>query len=156
MARGTSVQYIQFYTDGSAARKAAPVVPLQTAALPNVKKRKKIIIRVDPVAVLGIVVAVLMLCLMIGGITELRAAQEQTAAMEQYVSELQQENKSLQAEYSAGYDIEEVERMARAIGMVPAEQVTKVPVRLSAPPQPQTESLGFWDSITTFLAGLFA
>ena len=42
MARQLDVQYIRFYTDGSAAHKVAPVAPLKTIKLPKIKKHKRI------------------------------------------------------------------------------------------------------------------
>ena len=36
MAQRLSVQYVQFYTDGSAARKFAPLAPLKTMKLPKI------------------------------------------------------------------------------------------------------------------------
>lgn len=156
MAQGTTVQYVQFYTAGSAAHKVAPKVHVRTAVQPKAKKQKKIVIRIDPVATLGILVAALMLVLMISGITQLQQSVVQTQTMEQYVQQLQEENEALRAEYTAGYDIEEVEKMALALGMVPAQELAHVNVRLSVPQEPQTQTLSFWDSITTFLTGLFA
>ena len=156
MARGTTVQYVQFYTAGSAARQVTPVVPLQKTAQPSKRKYKKIVLRVDPVAALGMVVAVLMLVLMISGFSQLQAAQAQTVAMEQYVQQLQAENAVLEAEYTAGYDAHEVEQMALALGMVPSSQVQHVNVQLSAPQEPAVQTLSFWDQIGVFLAGLFA
>ena len=53
-------QYIQYYTAGSAARKLAPVIPLNPTALPQTKVRQKPMrIYLDPVALLGTVVAML-------------------------------------------------------------------------------------------------
>ena len=156
MQRGTTVQYVQFYTAGSAARQVTPVVPLRKSAQPKQKTQKKIILRIDPVAALGMVVAVLMLALMISGIFSLRAAQEQTMAMEQYVQALQEEKAALEAQYASGYDIAEVERMALALGMVPSDQAQQASVQLSVPQEPMTQNLSLWDSIGVFLAGLFA
>lgn len=156
MAQATTIQYVQFYTAGSAAQKIEPKVQVRTAPRPKAKKLKKIVIRIDPIATLGILVAVMMLALMIGGIGQLNQAYQQTQAMEAYVQTLQQENAALQAEYSAGYDAAQVEKMALALGMVPAEDVPHVDVRLSVPQQPQSRDLSLWESFTTFLTGLFA
>ena len=156
MAQGTTIQYVQFYTAGSAARKVAPKVQVRTAVKPKAKKQKRIVIRIDPIATLGILVAVMMLVLMVSGIGQLQQARQQTQVMEAHVQQLREENEALRAEYTAGYDIEQVEKMALALGMVPAQELTHVDVRLSAPQEPQTQTLSFWDSFTTFLTGLFA
>ena len=156
MAQGTTVQYVQFYTSGSAARKFEPTVQLQPLARPKPKKQKKIIVRIDPVAMLGIAVAAVMLILMICGINRLCATQNETAIMNSYVQQLRTEKQELQAKYTAGYDIGEVEQMALALGMVQVDQVQQVGVHLSVPQQPQAQKASLWDGITTFLAGIFA
>jgi len=156
MATGPAIRYVQYYTDGSAARKAQPTVQLQMELKPKAKKRKKILVRIDPVATLGILVAAVMLIMMISGIFQLRAIQEQSRQMETYVQQLQEENVQVHAEYAAGYDMEEVEKMALALGMVPADQVKQVEITLSAPRSPESEPISLWDSINAFFVGLIA
>lgn len=153
MARKTEIQYIRLYTDGSAARKLEPVTPWKTARLPKVNRQKRITLRIDPVATVGIVVAVVMLILMAVGVGQLRAAQQQATVMEQYVDTLRNNNQVLQDTYDA-IDLEEIEHMALALGMVPEDQVRHVTMKV---PAAQTvEEPGAWESVWTFLAGLFA
>ena len=153
MARKTEIQYIRLYTDGSAARKLAPVTPWMTAKLPKVRKQKRITLRIDPVAMVGIFVAVVMLVLMAVGVGQLRAAQEQATVMEQYVQTLRNNNEILQDTYNT-IDLNEVEQMALALGMVPEAQAEHV--RISVPAEQVVEEPGAWESVWTFLAGLFA
>lgn len=154
MAQRLDVQYIRFYTDGSAAKKVAPVVPLQTIRLPKIKKHKKIVFRIDPVAICGIIMAAVMLMLMCVGTVQLHNTRQEVETMRSYVKTLEQENASLQTTLSAGYDISEIERTALALGMVPREQVKHVSIELPA------EEIGGeenpWDQFYTFLTGLFA
>jgi len=91
---------------------------------------------------------------MVVGVTKLHEAQQQTAVMEQYVEQLQEQNESLRAEYAEGYDLAEVERTARALGMVHADQVKHVTVQVQTPEPTPRHTL--WEQIGMFLARLFA
>ena len=154
MAQRVDVRYIQFYTDGSAARKVTPVVPLETIRVPRVKKRKRIVVHIDPVAVLGIAVAAVMLVLMAVGLTQLRNARQELSAMSAYVDTLTEENASLNAAYSEGYDLDQVRTTALALGLVPVDQVRHVTVQV--PVSQSEEAPGAWERFYTFLTGLFA
>lgn len=154
MAQGVSVQYVQFYTQGNVARRILPAKKVQTAQLPQMRKRKVQRIYVDPVAALGLVVAVCMLIMMAVGVGQLRNEQQQTARMEQQVGQLQMENRLLQAEYAAQCDLEAVEKTALALGMIPQQEAMHVSIALELP-QTQ-EQVSVWQRIGTFLTGLFA
>ena len=117
------IQYVNFYTDGSAAKKIAPIHHTAKVTLPKPKKRKCKVIFIDPVAILGTVVAICMFVMMLTGISQLRQAQTEAQLMEDYVTRLQQENVQLEEVYEASYDLQEVERTALALGMVSREEV---------------------------------
>lgn len=156
MAQRVDIQYVRFYTSGSAAQRVAPAISVHTGALPQIKKRNLQRIYVDPVATLGIVVAVCMLVLMLVGVFQLRAEQRQTAAMVEYVELLRQENESLQAKYEVERDLESVKEIALALGMIPQEEAPHISIQVE-PHQPEVpEQMNFWQRIGTFLAGLFA
>ena len=155
MAVKHDVRYVQYCTDGSSARKLAPAYPGgKPERVAKVRKQKRILIHVDPVAVAGIFVAVMMLLMMVIGISSYNAAQQHTAQMESYVQRLQARNDALTESYASGYDIEQVQKMALALGMVPQEQVEHVSIQVSVPQI--GERPGTWERFTTFLAGLFA
>ena len=154
MAQRLDVRYIRMYTDGSAARKIEVAGPSHKPAIPRPKKKKKIILHVDPVAIFGIMTAVVMLIIMMVSMGMLMDAQENTRAMESYVEKLQTENQRLRTEYEEGYDVAEVERTALALGMVPREQVRHVNLSVKTPNTAPTADA--WDQIYVFLAGLFA
>lgn len=159
MVRHPEVQYIRFYTDGSAARKVEVANPVRkTKTVPKTRKKKKIVLYVDPLAILGILTAVVMVIVMLCSMAKLEEAEAETAAMEQYVAQLREENAMLQDEYEAGYDIQEVERTALALGMIPMEQAQHVTLEKPSTPavQLETRETDAWDWIYTFLAGLFA
>lgn len=154
MARQLDVQYVRYYTDGSAARNIAPSVSRKTQRLPGIpKKKRRIVVHVDPVAIAGILMAGIMLILMTVGMVELSQAKAEAARMEAYVQTLQQEHAALQTTFDEGYDRSQVEHMAKALGMVPGEQVQRISISV---PAEQEQGPGFWENVTTFLAGLFA
>ena len=154
MARKTNVQYISFYTDGSAARKVEPVAPLKTMKLPKIKIQKRATIVIDPMAVAGIAMAVMMAVLMVIGVAKLTAVRQDMAVMSQYVDSLREDNVRLEQEFAEGYDIDEIERTAKALGMIPMEQAEHVTLRL--PELQEVEEPSVWERFTTFLTGLFA
>ena len=114
MAQRTSIQYVRFYTQGTAARKLDIAVPQQhhKVSLPTPKKVKRRKVYVDPVAILGVVVAVCMLIVLSLSVEQLKIAQEEVITMERYVDQLTQENEALVEEYAHSYDIQMVEQTA--------------------------------------------
>lgn len=157
MTQRASVQYVRFYTHGTAARKLEYAVPekKQMTALPKPKKVKRRKIYVDPVAILGVVVAVCMLIVMTVGIKQLQQAQHDAVVMELYVEQLTQENEILTAEYAGSYDIEMVEQTARSLGMVPRENVPHSTIEVT-PAIEIVEEPTVWENIGTLLTNLFA
>ena len=155
MAKRPNVEYIRFYTDGSAALKPELVQPKQPKAKAAPKKAKRIKIFVDPVAMLSIVVAVCMLATVLTGFVRLKQARDQVAIMEEYVEDLQAEHTILTRRYESGYDLEKIRQTALALDMIPAEQATHISMEL---PQQEQEApqLTMWERISTFLTGLFA
>lgn len=157
MARKSDIQYIQLYTDGSAARQLAPKRPKKKKPVmrkPSPKQRKQTIIRIDPLAVCSICIAVVMLVLLAVGMVRWIDAERRQAEMAQYISELEEQNQRLWEDYSAGYDLAEVKNAALALGMVPAEQIQQVPIQVTVP---QTvEEPTFWQRVSAFFAELFA
>lgn len=155
MTQRRPIEYVQFYTVGTAARKvevAKPKLAEPVFLPPIVHKRKKVY--VDPVPVLGMLVAVCMLFTMLIGVNHLRQVRQDTEAMEQYVLHLQQVNDEKQELYHNSYSLEEIEKTAIALGMVPADQVLHQIIDVSEPPAQEEPSL--FDSVGTFLSGLFA
>ena len=156
MARINEVQYVNFYTVGSAAYKVEPAREQQTkkAQLPKPRKAKRIRVYLDPMAVIGMVLAVGMLVMMISGMAQLHDVRQEERRMEVYVQQLQQENAKLAEQYHAGYDPEEIYEIATAMGMIPAEQAQHIRVQVTLQ-EPEAEPTG-WENFCKFLAGLFA
>lgn len=154
MARQADVQYVQFSVDGTAARK---VEQYDNAVTPVYKRRKaeRKVIAVDPVALAGIVLSAVVVMAMALGLVQYHQNLSAARQMSAYVTQLEQENIQLEQTYRAGYDIEQIRAIAEEAGMVPASDMARVRVQVEAPQQEQTH-MSFWDSLTTFLAGIFA
>lgn len=157
MALQPDIQYVPIcYVDGSTARKLEqPVYKTPTAPQPRRRKAKRIVVAVDPVAVFGLLVAVVLLVCMISGFVEYSVLREQNRQMTDYVTALELEKAQLEQTYRDGYDLDEIRDFAEANGMVPAEEAPQIQIEVEIP-QPEQAQLSFWESITTFLAGLFA
>lgn len=156
MARKPDIQYVRFYTGGSAARQVEPKTPShpRKAKTPSPRKQQEVRVFVDPVAIGGIIMAVVMLVLLAAGVIGLVNSYTEAGQMEQYVAYLEEENRQLQNTYASGYDLEAVEELALALGMVPADQVEQIPITVTVPQAPQEPTL--WERICDFFAGLFA
>lgn len=160
MALQPDIQYVPFYyVDGSTARKAerrtAPQKVSAPAPVPQRRRSKRKTVAVDPVAIAGLLVVMVLLVSMVVGFVEYRAAQDRNAQMSQYITELETENAQLQQQYESGYDLDNIRDIAGILGMVPAEDAEQIAIEVN-PAQQDEVQMGFWESITTFLAGLFA
>ena len=156
MAKNTNNRYIQFYTPGSAAVKVRIQEEQKWAPLPEPKPQPKILIHVDPVAMIGFVVAVCMLVMMSLGISRLNETRREVAEMERYVAQLTAENQNLTAVYENGYRPEDIRQKALDMGMVPAEEIPVEHIYVTMPPVQIQEQVTARDQITTFLSDLFA
>ena len=105
-------------------------------------------------AIAGILISAVLLVMMAVGYTQLRDAQRQEQAMDNYVQQLKSQNAIDRAKYEETLDIEEIEKAALALGMIPQEQAQQIVISVD---MPQTEEkIGFWAHTITFLEGLFA
>ena len=128
-------------------KKAKTKLPL--ARLQKIEK-----IYVDPVALGGIVVAIIMLAVMVTGALQLRDDWEEYETMSNYVSQLKRENAELTQTYRSGYDLEDIRTKALALGLVPKEELETRSVIVTVPqPEPVPNKI---DQIKWFLEGLFA
>lgn len=156
MARQADIQYVEYHVEGNTARKVErntmknSVAPAYT---PRWTERK--VIALEPVAVIGIVLAVVMLVAMMATLLQYRRCLQQTQQMGAYLQQLQQENEALSKTYRESYDPDEIMKIALEAGMVPAESVETVRIMVE---EPRTEEpqMSFWQSLSTFLAGIFA
>ena len=149
-------RYIQFYTAGTAAVKVQIQDEQNWAPLPEPKPEKKILIYVDPVAILGFVVAVSMLILLAVGIGQLNEARREVAALEHYVAQLTAENQTLEATYHTGYNLGDIRQKALDMGMVPVEEIPQTQIYITLPHTQAAEPATIWEQVAAFLTGFFA
>lgn len=156
MARKAEVRYVNFYSVGSSAYKldAMPTPKKQAAPIPKQRKVKKILLRVDPIALAGVFLAFIMLIMMVVGLFQLGSAKHQAAQMQSYVLQLQAENRVLDAQYRAGFDPDEIRQIATQMGMVPVEQAQQI--QITVPVAEPVQEPTVWETVYTFLVGLFA
>ncbi len=154
MARRPDIEYIRYYTDGSAARQLEQKPQRKKRPLPKVKKQPQYILYIQPMAIVGIVLSAVMLIMMIVGSVELYHAQNQKRAMEEYVQIMTRENAIDRAMYEESLDLQTIEKSALALGMIPQEQAKQMTI--SVPMPEAQEEPGFWDRTILFLEGLFA
>ena len=154
MARGSDIQYVQFYTDGSAARQFEPKPrqPKKKLQQPRPRRKKKIVLHVDFIAVAGMMVAGVMLLLMLTGMSGLNKLNDEVTRLEGYLSELEQENLELHHTYREGYDIDEIREQALEMGMIPASRAKTVTIQVGDAAESEEQTSSFW----SFLEGLFA
>lgn len=155
MIRQPDIQYVSYSIDGTAARKLdnrrAPVAQ-SPKAQPAHRRRRKVI-KIDPVSLCAMAVACMMLVVMVVGLVRLGDANREAEQMDRYVMKLQEENNQLQVQYEENYDLEDVRQKALAMGLVPKDvDHMRIP---EAPVQMETKKT-IWDEISNFLAGLFA
>ena len=152
------IQYVRYYTAGSAACQLAPRPekhPRRTRT-PRAEAapapRPKLIIH--PFALTGTVIA-LVLAVCVGfGFWQVNKVSRQHAAMEQYVAMLLEQNADLQTQYTDGYDLEDVKLTAEGLGLVPVEQVPHIKAAVTVPPELLEPT--FWESLLAELRELFA
>lgn len=157
MNRKPKIQYVgQFYIHGSEARQLELQEKKKQAKskLPLERLRKVEVIYLDPVAIFGIVTALVLLAVMTVGVLQIRDDWTDYQTMSNYVSRLNSENAELKADYRSQYDLEDIRVKAQALGMVPKSQLEVRTVYVTIPkPEPERTRL---EEIRWFLSGLFA
>ena len=157
MSQKPKIQYVgQFYIHGSEARQLELQEKKKQAKskLPLERLRKIEVVYLDPVAIFGIVTALVMLTVMILGVLQIRDDWEEYRVMSNYVSRLNSENAELQADYRSQYDLEDIRIKAQALGMVPKSDLEVRTVYVTIP-EPESE-MTWLEEVQWFLSGLFA
>ncbi len=157
MSQKPKIQYVgQFYIHGSEARQLELQEKKKQAKskLPLERLRKIEVVYLDPVAIFGIVTALVMLTVMILGVLQLRDDWKEYRVMSNYVSRLNSENAELRADYRSQYDLEDIRIKAQALGMVPKSELEVRTVYVTIP-QPEPE-MTWLDELQWFLSGLLA
>ena len=157
MNQKPKIQYVgQFYIHGSEARQLELQEKKKHAKskLPLERLRTVEVIYLDPVAIFGIVTALVLLAVMTVGVLQIRDDWKDYQTMSNYVSRLNSENAELKADYRSQYDLEDIRVKAEALGMVPKSQLEVRTVYVTIP-QPEPERT-WLEEIQWFLSGLFA
>lgn len=157
MVQKPKIQYVgQFYIYGSEARKLDQKKTPQRAKKPmplaRLEKIEKIVI--DPGALVGIAAAVVLLFVMLSSALQFRQDWAEYRQMSNYVSELKRENAELTRTYRTGYDLDEIQKRAAALGLIPKEEVETRTITVTVP-EPEAEPT-WWDDVVWFWQGLFA
>ena len=157
MNQKPKIQYVgQFYVHGSEARALQLQEEKRQAKtkLPLVRIQKIEKVYVDPVALAGIAVAVVMLVTMVLGAIQLKRDWDQYERVSSYVSELKKENARKNHAYRLSYDLADIETKALAMGLVPKSELKTMTVNVTVPvKEPEMTRL---EEIRFFLEGLFA
>ena len=157
MSQKPKIQYVgQFYIHGSEARQLELEAKRKQARskLPLERLRSVREISLDPVAIGGILVSLVLLAVMIVGALQLKTDWANYRIMDSYVSRLSSQNAELVKEYRSQYDLEDIRSKAEALGMVPREDLETRSVYVTVP-QPEPEPT-WWENLQWFLEGLFA
>lgn len=150
MAQKPKIEYVgQFYIVGS---EAAKLKQKKNPAVIATNRPVQRTVYVDPVALGGIVVAVVLLISLAVGCLQYRSAWKENARVHAQVTALRSENTALHRRYTEGFDLEVIRDTAEDLGMVPAEEaeVRFMDVTL---PQPKKENT-WWQDTKWFLSGL--
>ena len=157
MNQKPKIQYVgQFYVHGSEARQVQHQEEKRQAKtkLPLAKIKAIEKVYVDPVALAGIAVAVLMLVTMVLGAIQLKQDWDQYERVSAYVSELKKENARMSHLYRSSYDLEDIKTKAVSMGLVPKSELQTMTVTITIP-EPEVEPTRI-EEIKLFLEGLFA
>lgn len=157
MAQKPDIQYItQFYSYGSEAKvlELKPVTKKKKTALPKALPQQKIQVQVDPVALAGIVIAVMLVVLMTVSVQNYLDVCAEYEVMSNHVIELQNFNVEKQQEYKKQYELEDIREKALALGMIPMEEA-EIMIISPVIPEPEPEQ-PWWENISWFMKGLFA
>lgn len=157
MERSNDVQYVRFYSYGSEARKVGlPGRERKRRALPKaqIQKLQKKLLKMDALALTGIVVAGILLICMLAGFAQACHATAQMQEMTVYVANLEAENERLQADYEHGYDLAEVRIAAESMGLVPIDEVRHKTVETCE--AAVEEELSWWEQWAEKFRTLFA
>ena len=156
MNQKPKIQYVgQFYVHGSEAKKLELQQQRTARFRQPIEKLQQIErIYVDPVALVGIVVAVVMLVTMVMGALQIRRDWEEYNAVSSYVSWLKEQKAEKQIDYRKAYDLEDIATKAHALGLVPKSEVKTMTVTVVVPePEPEVSRI---EEIKGFLEDMFA
>ncbi len=141
--------------EGSTARWLMPDSDdLQEESPQHRRLRRKITISIDPLAVLGTLVALALLGCMVVGLIQVHRVNQEIRQVQTELSTLRSRNCLLQAQYERGYDLQEIYAQARELGMIPMGQAEHTAIHIPLP-EP-VEELPWWEQWWMDFLDLFA
>lgn len=153
MAQKAKIQYVG-YVFGSAAPELAPAPKKAKFKLPKVHLEHFQEIYVDPLALVGMVMAVALLVMLLVGVIQLNNAWEAHNQMAERLDSVKIHNTELTHAYTTSRNLEAARETAENFDMVPSSEVEHIKVHVKVPkttPEPTK-----WDDFVWFLSGLFA
>ena len=157
MVRKPDIEYIdKYYSYGSEAKiiEFAPNKPKAKTTLPKPLQEKKLCIAIDPLALCGILVAMVMIVVMVVGLVDFKAAVDENTAVSQRLDDVRNEHLMLEYQYRSSYDAATVEETVLALGMIPAEKAPVVTIQVNMPEA--QEEYTAWGDFLWSLSCLFA
>lgn len=155
MAQKPEIQYVgQFYVFGSEVPQPKPQPKKAKIKRPAIHLERLQKIYVDPLAVCGVLAAIVMLSLLIVGAFHLRDTRAAYDRMKAQLTEVKRENAKLSHTYHTSYDLEEIRQQAEKQGMVDAEKADCFTVFFDLPKEVKKPSA--WDDFVWLLSGLFS
>lgn len=155
MAQKTEIQYVgQFYVYGSEAPKQEPKPKKPRVKLPELHLERLQKVYIDPIALCGVVIALVMLGLLITGAYHLRDTRAAYDEIKTQLSDLKRENAQLSHTYHTSYDLEDIRNRADRIGMVEADEAECFTVFFSLPKEEKKPTA--WDDFLWLLSVLFS
>ena len=151
----TESRYIRFYTAGSTAQELVPVLRPQEQTGNRPRRKRQPILYIDPVAILGMVTAVVLTVCLLIAFGRYKQAKAQYEYVYSYNCTLKQEYKDLKKTYAKSYDKEEVRMEAVLMGYVPSSQLKRVTIKAEKP-APIPEEPGVLERAWIYLTELFA
>ena len=162
MASKADIQYVHhYYTAGTAAKKVAVKAEhKQKKPLPlfeplmMAEPDQKITVHIDPLSVAATLVAVVLVVMMVVSLFQYSAAHQRNVELQKYVYTLSDENIRLEQKYQSGFDLEEIEVQALALGMIPTAEAQTIQVAASVPARAAEPTR--WERLQLFMSELFA
>ena len=156
MASKPEIQYVdRFYVYGAAAAekqlKQKEEPSFETARRPQKEQVHKVY--VDLGAVLWTAAAMVLLAAMVFSGIRLNRMWQEKELMQSYVSNLQLNNSTLKHNYRISYNLEEIEKQATELGLIPEEEAEVRYVRVTIPEH--KEKWTFFGNLKWFFEGLF-
>ena len=161
MARKADIQYVHhYYTAGTAAKKVAVKAERKKKPLPlfeplmMAEPDQKIVVKIDPLSVAATLVAAVLVVMMVVSLFQYSAAYQRNVELQEYVYTLSDENIRLEQKYRSGFDLNEIEAQALALGMIPMEEAQTITVSGSVPAHEAEPTR--WERVQLFMSDLFA